>query len=411
MRISTHFFKLIKLYIYISKLKTMSLWGPLADRYKHEQPRKILSLDGGGIRGVLTLEILLELETQLRTAFEKDDSFRLSDFFDYIGGTSTGAIIAAGLAKGMSVQQLLDFYEQKGEAMFDKAFLLKRVRYFYNEGPLLKELKNTFGNGDIDLQSGGFKSLLLVVTMNRSTDSPWPISNNPDARFNRPDRPDCNLRIPLYQLVRASTAAPAYFRPETLQWDPKNPDKTFVFVDGGVTPYNNPAFLMYRMATQKPYNLNWKTGEKQLLIVSVGTGSAPSPGVYDNLLETVKELPNNLMYTMQVDQDINCRTVGRCCFGAPIDRELGDMIPLDENGKILQLDSDANRHFSYVRYNADLSTEGLDTLGLPHIDSDDVRQMDSVEFISQLREVGRAAGQQVNVAAHFGSFIPKPASN
>ncbi len=388
------------------KTNTMSIWGPLSQRYENEQPRKILSLDGGGIRGVLTLEILFELEKQLKAELKKDDAFRLSDFFDYIGGTSTGAIIAAGLTLGMSVQQLLDFYEQKGEAMFDKAFLLKRVKYFYNDGPLLKELKNTFGDGDIDVQSGTFKTLLLVVTMNRSTDSPWPISNNPNAKYNRQDRLDCNLRIPLYQLVRASTAAPAYFRPETLQWDPKNPEKTFVFVDGGVTPYNNPAFLMYRMATQQPYGLNWKTGERELLIVSVGTGSAPSPGTYDNLLETLKELPNNLMYAMQIDQDINCRTVGRCIFGAPIDRELGDMVPLDKNNKILDLDSDASRHFSYVRYNANLSIEGLKDLGLAHISSDEVRQMDSVKYIPELREVGKMAGQkQVKVKEHFRNFI------
>src|SRR5688572_10868790 len=109
----------------------MSKWGPLASRYETVQPRKMLSLDGGGIRGVLTLEILMELENQLKSELNRDDSFRLSDFFDYIGGTSTGAIIAAGLSRGMSVQSLLDFYEQKGEAMFDKAFLLKRVKYFY----------------------------------------------------------------------------------------------------------------------------------------------------------------------------------------------------------------------------------------------------------------------------------------
>src|SRR5687768_1246482 len=170
----------------------MNPWGPLTSRYTTEQPRKILSLDGGGIRGVLTLEILLELEKQLKAKFQ-NAHYRLSDFFDYIGGTSTGAIIAAGLSRGMSVEALLEFYENKGEAMFDKAFLLKRVKYFYNEGPLLKELKKTFGEGDIDIKSGGFKSLLLVVTMNRSTDSPWPISNNPNARYNNATRPDCNL--------------------------------------------------------------------------------------------------------------------------------------------------------------------------------------------------------------------------
>ena len=385
----------------------MSVWGPLAARYETTQPRKILALDGGGIRGVLTLEILLEIEQKLKAELKKDDSFRLSDYFDYIGGTSTGAIIAAGLSLGMSAAQLLTFYEEKGEAMFDKAFLLKKVKYFYNDGPLVKELQKTFGTGDIDLKTGNFKTLLLTVTMNRSTDSPWPISNNPFAKYNASDRPDCNLRIPLYQIVRASTAAPAYFRPETLQWDAHNPEKTFVFVDGGVTPYNNPAFLMYRMATQAPFKLNWKTGEKELLIVSVGTGSAPSPGVYDNIVETLKELPGNLMYAMQIDQDINCRTVGRCIYGAPIDREMDDMIPLDSNGKILPLTSDANRHFSYIRYNADLSWQGLEKLNLKHIDSDEIREMDAVKNIKQLREVGRAVGEkQVNMQ-HFASFLPQ----
>ncbi|AYL98116.1 patatin-like phospholipase family protein [Mucilaginibacter celer] len=385
-------------------METQNIWGPLAHRYETERPRKILSLDGGGIRGVITLEMLLELENKLRAELN-NPNLLLGDYFDYIGGTSTGAIIATGLARGMSVSALLNFYAKKGQAMFDKAFLLKKVKYFYNDGHLLQELKNTFGSGDIDLKSGEFKSLLLVVTMNRSTDSPWPISNNPNAKYNHSGRSDCNLRIPLYQLVRASTAAPAYFRPETLQWDPNDPEKTFIFVDGGVTPYNNPAFLLYRMATQKPYGLNWKTGEKNLLIVSVGTGAAVSTGGYSNLLDTLSSLPTNLMYAMSVDQDINCRTVGRCIYGAQIDREMGDLIPMDKDGKVLPLDNDANRHFSYIRYNADLSDRGLAALGLPDIDAEKVQQMDCVDAMDDMREVGKAAGKaQVNMD-HFRHFL------
>lgn len=384
----------------------MSIWANLAHRYEKARPRKLLALDGGGIRGVLTLEILLALESQLKKELNAEEDFTLSSYFDYIGGTSTGAIIAAGLSLGMPVQKLLDFYEEKGEAMFDKAFILKRLKYLYNDGPLLEELKNTFGDGNLSLSSGKFKSLLLVVTMNRTTDSPWPICNNPLAKYNDESLPDCNTRIPLYQLVRASTAAPVYFPPETLQWDPKNPESSFVFVDGGVTPYNNPAFLMYRMATQKAYNLNWETGERKLMIASVGTGSAASPGNYSNLLDVVTEISTNLMYAMQVDQDINCRTVGRCVYGAPIDREIGAMVPLDKDGNPLSMDSDANRHFSYVRYNADLSEQGLAAAGLSHIDSDDVRKMDSVKYIPQLREVGRRTGElQVNVKEHFKYFL------
>lgn len=384
----------------------MSEWGSLINRYSIVGQRKMLSLDGGGIRGVLSLEILLEIENQLKKELNRDDNFRLCDYFDYIGGTSTGAIIAAGLSIGLSVKELIDFYEQRGNSMFDKSFLLKRIKSFYNDGPLLKELKKVFGDGDIDLKSGKFKTLLLVVTMNRTTDSPWPVTNNPFAKYNRPDRPDCNLRIPLYQLVRASTAAPVYFRPETLQWDPNDETKTFVFVDGGVTPYNNPAFLMYKMATQAAYKLNWKTGERNLLIVSVGTGSAPSPGIYSNLLTTLTKLPDNLIYTMQVDQDINCRTVGRCIFGAPIDRELDELYPMDDNGNMFTASSDANRHFSYIRYNADLSNEGLAKIGLNHVDSEKITVIDSVKYTKSLREVGRVVGKiQVDIAQHFRDFL------
>jgi len=112
------------------------------------------------------------------------------------------------------------------------------------------------------------------------------------------------------------------------------------------------------------------------------------------------------MYAMQVDQDINCRSVGRCVFGAHIDRELADMIPMDENGAPLDMTTDASKQFIYVRYNADLSERGLAQLGVTGIDTEDVRKMDSVEHLSQLREVGSAVGkQQVRVRQHFSMFV------
>src|SRR3954449_8490215 len=65
-------------------------------------PKRILSLDGGGIRGILTLEYLDAIEGMLKNRSGRED-FLLCDYFDLIGGTSTGSIIAAGLACGMSV--------------------------------------------------------------------------------------------------------------------------------------------------------------------------------------------------------------------------------------------------------------------------------------------------------------------
>jgi hypothetical protein len=382
--------------------ETMSVWGPLAERYETERPRKLLALDGGGIRGILTLEVLAKMESLLATATGRGSAFRLSEFFDYIAGTSTGAIIAAGLARGMSAQELLTFYQQTGPAMFDKAFLLQRIKTLYKSEPLALELQKTFGK-DTKLSPEDLKTLLLVVTRNVTTDSPWPVSSNPLAKYNQAARQDCNLQIPLWQLVRASTAAPIFFPPEVLQWDPNDTSKTFVFVDGGVTPYNNPSFLLFRMATLAPYKLAWKTGEKNLLLVSVGTGAAPtldgdilSP--QKNAVSNLAGLPGALMYGALVDQDINCRTVGRCVYGAPIDRELGDLIPREP------LSQDLGRAFLYARYNAELTRAGLDAMGLPDIDPDQVSKLDSVQYIPELRRVGQKVGDEVKIE-HFGTFV------
>jgi hypothetical protein len=258
------------------------------------------------------------------------------------------------------------------------------------------------------------------VTRNVTTDSPWPISSNPDAKYNDLLRSDCNLRIPLWQLVRASTAAPVYFPPEILQWDETDPNKSFVFVDGGVTPYNNPAFLLYRMATVAPYRLNWRTGERNLLLVSVGTGSAASPGAGidqpdSNLISNVAGLPGNLMYGIQVDQDINCRVVGRCSFGAHIDRELLDLAPRElgapvteeeiRQAPVMPLSTDLGRAFLYTRYNADLSQEGLEGLGLGGLDAKQMQKMDAVANIPDLLKIGsEVAAQQIRLE-HFGAFV------
>ena len=395
----------------------MSIWGPLAVRYESERPRKLLALDGGGIRGILTLEVLASMESLLAQATGKGSDFRLGDFFDYIAGTSTGAIIAAGLACGMSTAELLAFYQQAGPAMFAKASLLQRLKNFYKSEPLAGALRKTFSTKSEDgkprdrtLAPEDLRCLLLAVTRNASTDSPWPISSNSFATYNLRGRKDCNLQIPLWQLVRASTAAPIYFPPEVIRWDADDRSKAFVFVDGGVTPYNNPAFLLFRMATLAPYKLAWKTGERNLLMISVGTGAAPTldGGILtpwrSNAASNLLGLPGALMYGAQVDQDINCRTVGRCVHGAPIDRELGDLIPRDAAGRQIPLDQDLGRSFLYARYNAELTRAGLDALGLEDIAPKQVGKLDSIRFIPQLRRIGQKAGDEVEIE-HFGSFI------
>jgi uncharacterized protein len=129
--------------------------------------------------------------------------------------TSTGAIIAAGISLGMSVRDILDFYLKNGSDMFDKASIVRRLQYKYESEPLTKELKIAFGDSTV-LGSEQIETLLLVVLRNATTDSPWPVSNNPFAKYNDPVHPANNLKFPLWQLVRASTAAPTFFPPEVI---------------------------------------------------------------------------------------------------------------------------------------------------------------------------------------------------
>lgn len=395
-------------------------WKSLLSRYEKDRPHRMLALDGGGIRGLITLGILSKIE---KLVAEKTGQ-KLCDYFDYIAGTSTGAIIAAGLASGKSTADLIEFYKANGDDMFKAARLIERVKFFYTADPLKAKLQEVFGRDTTlepadDAKQQKLKSLLLVVTKNVTTDSPWPVSSNPDAKYNEPDRKDCNLRIPLWQLVRASTAAPVYFPPEILQWNPSDPSKTFVFVDGGVTPHNNPAFLLYRMATEPAYRLNWSSGEKNMLIISVGTGAAESMGATaaapnKNIVSTVAGLPGELMYGILVEQDVNCRTVGRCTHGAHLDREILDLVPrqikegmsMEEqyNAPLVPLSTDLGRRFLYARYNADLSRKGLDALGFSTVDPDKIQKMDAVENIPTLLAIGQKAGECVD-PAHFGSFI------
>ena len=124
--------------------------------------------------------------------------------------------------------------------MFDKSSLLERLHHRYESEPLARllreELGSEEGGGDITLGSDRLETLLMLVMRNATTDSPWPVSNNPHALFNDRSRDDSNLAIPLWQLVRASTAAPVYFPPECVRVGKRE----FLFVDGGITCHNNP---------------------------------------------------------------------------------------------------------------------------------------------------------------------------
>jgi len=111
-----------------------------------------------------------------------------------------------------------------------------------------------------------------------------------------------------------------------------------------------------------------------------------------------------------VDQDVNCRIVGRCVSGAVIDREVWDLIPredpTDPKSTRIPLDRGLGRHFLYARYNADLTEEGLKQLGVGGVNAAAVRKLDAVDNIDDLARIGRAAAQEIDLAAQFGALVP-----
>jgi uncharacterized protein len=365
------------------------------DKLQPAPQKKLLALDGGGIRGVLTLEILAAVEQIVRKKLARPDAV-LADYFDYIAGTSTGAIIGTCLAIGMSVKEVRAFYINNGPAMFSRAAVLRRFHYKFEQDHLAAMLKDVLG-AEITLGSARLRTLLMMVMRNATTDSPWPVCNHPGALFNDRKFPGCNLDLPLWQLVRASTAAPTYFPPEVVRVG----GEEFLFVDGGVTMFNNPAFQLFLMATVEPYNLNWPAGADRMLLVSVGTGSAPKANAHLRaedltLVYNVSSIPGALMFAALNQQDFLCRIFGACLAGPVLDMEVGDMC-----GKAGPA---APKLFTYMRYNAELSARGLAQLGLSHIRPEDVEALDSVEHIAELEQVGRAVAEQDVKEGHFERF-------
>lgn len=347
--------------------------------------KRLLALDGGGIRGIFTLEVLARIEALLRARTGNPDLV-LADYFHYIAGTSTGGIIATCLSWGLSVATIEDLYIHRSIEMFRPEAWYKRWRSKFAAEAMTRILTHIFsedGEGRVPALLGTKKlrTLLMLVMRNYSTGSPWPVSNNPAALFNDPSSPECNLRIPLWQLVRASTAAPTYFLPETILLG----GKRHVFVDGGVTPYNNPALQLYLMATLPCYRLGWETGVDKMLLVSVGTGrvrvtSGALTATQMSLLFHARSVPVALIDSSSLQQDMMCRVLGECRVGGEIDTEIGDL-----KADLAPLSS--GRNFTYLRYDLRYSAEQVaQAQKITHSGF----ALDNTQLIPLLREIGAA---------------------
>jgi patatin-like phospholipase/acyl hydrolase len=250
----------------------------LVDRLDAPGPKRILALDGGGIRGAVTVGFLDRMESILREQHQNPDLV-LSGYFDLIGGTSTGSIIAALLATGRHTSQIRELYLKLGGRIFgSEKFQLPVVGAAFgpkfSDAPLQEELKRLFG--DMELGDPGIRTGLCIVTKRADTGSVWPLFNHPRGRYY-----DRNRHILLRLAIRASTAAPTYFKPEKFD---VGGGQIGAFIDGGVSMSNNPSLQLFLLATLKGFPFRWPTGADRLLLVSIGTGTWSARDTVDNVI-------------------------------------------------------------------------------------------------------------------------------
>jgi hypothetical protein len=359
----------------------------LKGRLSAKGKKRILALDGGGIRGAVTIGFLEKMESILAARHPEIKDFRLCHYFDLIGGTSTGAIIATLLVTGHSASEIKQLYLQLGEKIFSdrNGFNLLGKQIYtnskYDSAPLKEELESIFK--DYKLGDDSNKTGLCIVSKRLDTCSTWPVTNNPDAIFFNKNR------FYLRNIVRASTAAPSYFEPELID---VGDGEVGVFVDGGMSLMNNPAWQMYLVATLKGFKLEWETGEDNMFIVSIGTGRRDKKLIggkwaNPNLLKIATEAPNQFMSDASEHIELMMQLAGRSTGPLrEIDLEVGDLGNDAFHGV---------KGFSYLRYNMEMNRERLKEIGIENFSDTKIAtlmEMDMPQNVNDLMKIGEMAG-------------------
>ncbi|MEO1054753.1 MAG: patatin-like phospholipase family protein [Bacteroidota bacterium] len=243
-------------------------------------PKKvcILSIDGGGIRGILPGVILNALEEKLRA--KKGDDARIAHYFDLIAGTSTGGILSCAYLMPddngnpkFTAAEAVDLYLKRGGDIFNVSFKKKILSVAgvtdekYDERELEKALKDNFEDK--------WLSELLKPCLITSYDI-----EGRDAFFlrqHKTDNDDHNFLI--RDVARATSAAPTYFEASHIKSKAGN---EYPLVDGGVFA-NNPAMCAYSEA--RTMTFEGKTDYpcvEDMMFVSVGTGGVKEPYMFDS---------------------------------------------------------------------------------------------------------------------------------
>lgn len=183
--------------------------------------RKILSIDGGGIKGVFAAQFLADIEEQY--------NIHLCDYFDIITGTSTGAIIACGLSLGISASEILNLYLEKGGYIFKGSKTIGTLKSAFNSKYKNENLRHCLEEVFGDKCIGESKTRLLIPTVNIETGCVEIFKTAHSPQYIR------DYKSKIVDVLLSTTAAPTYF-----------PAYRFInrgrYIDGGVGA-NNPSYI------------------------------------------------------------------------------------------------------------------------------------------------------------------------
>lgn len=261
---------------------------------------KILSLDGGGIRGVLSARILKPIETKIKEKTGQE----LHEYFDLVAGTSTGSIMAAGIACGKTADELINLYKNEGENIFVKSIRRRRkwrwlsrltggyvlYPHEHKEQGLAKVLeKQLQGKTIADISS---IHLLIPAYDVLSRNTTWFANDDPKEWYYK-------NKLPLWQICTASASAPTYFPPYPIPYNSES-QEYLPHIDGGVSA-NNPELVAIAHALSMTTKNNQPTPKiDDIAVLSIGTGRATRPYEYDEikkwgLLNWVQNITNIFM--------------------------------------------------------------------------------------------------------------------
>ncbi|NVN95845.1 MAG: patatin-like phospholipase family protein [Bacteroidetes bacterium] len=246
----------------------------------------ILSIDGGGIRGILPGIILSYIENKIIEETGFSDA-KIADYFDLVAGTSTGGILACCLLKNdgkgnnrpqYSAKDAVELYTKFGGKIFDISFYRKLFNPFYifkykYSAKALEKLLNKY-LGDDTL------STMVIECMITAYD----IEKRETKFFSKKDASHNHLKdYYIKDICRATSAAPTYFKPAKIKSLYGN---SIALIDGGVFA-NNPAMCAYIEAMKTDFS---NTTDKpaypeieNIIIVSIGTGGAKKPYHYTDM--------------------------------------------------------------------------------------------------------------------------------